>query len=73
VSDPGDQAGLVANTRRLLGDAALRAQMGANGRAYAERAFDIDAIAERFEQLLTRAARPRQVETLSQAQVEPAS
>lgn len=73
VSEPGDQVGLVANARRLLGDAALRAQMGANGRAYAERAFDIDAIVGRFEQLLMRAAQPRQVETLSQALAEPAS
>lgn len=58
VSEPGDEATLVANARRLLEDAGLREQMGRNGRHYAERAFDIDAIADRFAELLAD-ARPR--------------
>ncbi|WP_423141000.1 glycosyltransferase family 4 protein [Parablastomonas sp. CN1-191] len=58
------EAGLVCagNTReflaladRLANDAALRQGMGANGRAYAERAFAIDAIADRFEDIIARA------------------
>jgi hypothetical protein len=48
----------VANARRLLENAGLREQMGRNGRLYAERAFDIDAIADRFAELLAD-ARPK--------------
>ena len=50
--EPDDAEGLIAGARRLLEDDALRAQLGANGRAYAERTFDIAAIGDRFEEVL---------------------
>jgi glycosyltransferase involved in cell wall biosynthesis len=37
---PGDEAGLAACIARLAGSAALRARLGASGRACAERRFD---------------------------------
>ena len=52
---PGDAPALVEAARRLVDDSALRARLGANARAYAEHAFDIDAIAARFEAVLVRA------------------
>ncbi|MBJ6989213.1 glycosyltransferase family 4 protein [Devosia sp. MC521] len=52
VSEPGDLEALVTNASRLLEDVALRKRMGENGRRFAERAFDIDNIADRFEGLL---------------------
>ncbi|MFO1248248.1 MAG: glycosyltransferase family 4 protein [Alphaproteobacteria bacterium] len=48
VVEPDDQAGFIARLDRLLDDAVLRTQMGANGRAYAEEKFDIAKIAPRF-------------------------
>jgi glycosyltransferase involved in cell wall biosynthesis len=50
--DPDDAEGLVEGARRLLGDAKLREKLGAAGRAYAERTFDIEAITDRFESVL---------------------
>jgi putative colanic acid biosynthesis glycosyltransferase WcaI len=47
--EPDDAEGLVDGGRRLLGDPQLRERLGAAGRAYAERTFDIGAIADRFE------------------------
>jgi glycosyltransferase involved in cell wall biosynthesis len=52
VVAPHDQAGFVDACRRLLDDAARRHAMGANGRAYAERAFAVGPIADRFLALL---------------------
>lgn len=49
VADPGDETAFVSSMRRLIEDAALRDALGANGRAYAERAFSIDRITDRFE------------------------
>ncbi len=49
---PGDAEGFVAGARRLRGDPALRARLGAAGRAYAERTFDIERIGPRFLALL---------------------
>jgi colanic acid biosynthesis glycosyl transferase WcaI len=51
VVAPGDTAGLIDAARRLLDDPALRDRLGRNGRAYAERTFDIAAITDRFEAL----------------------
>ena len=39
--EPDDAGGLVEGARRLLADDELRARLGADGRAYAERTFDI--------------------------------
>jgi colanic acid biosynthesis glycosyl transferase WcaI len=52
VNAPARRDEMVANVRSLLADPARRAAMGANARAYAERAFDIEAIADRFERVL---------------------
>ncbi len=51
VVPPGPPDAFTAAARTLLADADLRARMGDAGRAYAERAFDIGAIADRFEAL----------------------
>jgi glycosyltransferase involved in cell wall biosynthesis len=52
VVDPSDQAGFVAAARRLRDDPQLRAELGANGRAYAERMFDMQGITDKFESVL---------------------
>ena len=51
---PDDVDGFVAGGLRLLDNAGTRHAMGAAARAYAERAFAIDAITDRFEALLRR-------------------
>lgn len=53
VVEPSDAAGFIAAARRLRDDPRLRAQLGANGRAYAERTFDIGKITDKFESVLT--------------------
>lgn len=59
VADPGDVEAFLDGAERLRRDAGLRRACAAGGRAYAERAFAIDAIAARFEEVLAAAARPR--------------
>lgn len=51
VVNPSDTAGFVAAARRLY-DPQLRAELGANGRAYAERTFDIGHITDQFERVM---------------------
>jgi glycosyltransferase involved in cell wall biosynthesis len=56
----GDRAALVEQVRRLHVDASLRAKHGAAARAYAERWFDIETVAERYDEIydeLTEATR----------------
>ena len=53
VSSPGEVNQLVAQARELAGDPALRRRMGANGRAYALKHFDIRTIGDSFERVLT--------------------
>ena len=48
VVPPQDRETWIAAARRLIQDKALRVQMGANGRAYAEAHFDIQKIAAQF-------------------------
>lgn len=56
---PADTKAWLDAAEVLVDDAELRQSSGERGRAYAERAFDIDAIAGRFEDLIRRAeARP---------------
>lgn len=55
VVAPHDMEGFVAAARSLIGDPARRAALGAGGRAYAERTFDIRRIGERFEAVLAAA------------------
>ena len=47
VVPPGDRAAFVAAAERLAADASLRARLGRNGLAYADRSFDIAAVARR--------------------------
>ncbi len=54
---PGDSAAFLAAAERLLEDEALRSELGRRGRAYAETTFEIDAVADRFEDVLERATR----------------
>lgn len=55
VVPPGDVRALLDAAEALLGDADRRRELSQHGRAYAETAFDIDAIAARFEEVLERA------------------
>lgn len=49
---PGDTDGFIAAAAKLAGDDEMRDAMGAAGRAYAERAFDVRRIAPRFRAFL---------------------
>lgn len=55
VADPGDLAGLMPEVQALLADPDMRAELGRNGRAYAEKVFDIEPIAARFERVIAAA------------------
>lgn len=52
VTPPDDAGGFVAAAETLLSDAALRETLGRNARAYAERTFAIERIADAFERVL---------------------
>ena len=54
---PDDPAGLAAGIGRLLGDARLRAEIGANGRRRVEERYDLRVLAVRLEHLYRSAAR----------------
>jgi glycosyltransferase involved in cell wall biosynthesis len=56
VAAPGDLPGFLAAAETLLAEPERRAAAGAAARAYAERTFDIAAIAGRFEAVLAEAA-----------------
>ena len=51
--DPSDETAFVEAVRTILSDAAQAFAMGRAARAYAEVAFPIDAIADRFEAILS--------------------
>jgi glycosyltransferase involved in cell wall biosynthesis len=55
VVPAGDRAGFVAAAERLAGDPALRAALGRNALAYADRSFDIGAVARRIAGISTAA------------------
>ncbi|MFL5958789.1 MAG: glycosyltransferase family 4 protein [Gaiellaceae bacterium] len=57
VVEPGDDPSFLDAAQRMLDDPAVRAEMGQRARAYAEKAFDPDAVAERFEEVLEGATR----------------
>jgi glycosyltransferase involved in cell wall biosynthesis len=61
---PTDEAGFVKSGRALYNDAGVRERMGVNARAYAERAFNIDAISDRFERVFKQAAKTSKPGTL---------
>jgi glycosyltransferase involved in cell wall biosynthesis len=52
VVSPTDNNGFADAAERLQADAALRRRLAANGRAYAERTFQIDGIVDRFEDVV---------------------
>jgi glycosyltransferase involved in cell wall biosynthesis len=58
VVEPGDRAGFVRAASALWADEAGRREMGARGRAYAERTYDVERVADRFEEVME-AARAR--------------
>ena len=62
VVDPSDEAGFLAAARRLRDDPQLRASLGANGRDYAERTFDMKRITDKFERVLLGSADRERVE-----------
>ncbi|QCQ20843.1 glycosyltransferase family 4 protein [Desulfoglaeba alkanexedens] len=57
VAAPGDGEAFIDGARRLWRDADLRQKMAANGRRYAEKTFDIERIADRFEGIIQGAKR----------------
>ena len=50
---PDDVPSLLNAAERLLSDPEVRNRLGFNARAYAEKRFDIDRLARRFERILT--------------------
>jgi glycosyltransferase involved in cell wall biosynthesis len=52
VGDPGDSQAFVQGARQLWQDQELRERMAENGRKYAEERFDIEKIADRFEEII---------------------
>jgi glycosyltransferase involved in cell wall biosynthesis len=57
VVRPGDASVFLGAVERLLEDEGLREELGTRGRAYAERAFNVDSVARRFEEVLERVGR----------------
>jgi glycosyltransferase involved in cell wall biosynthesis len=54
VIRPGETPAFLAAAETLLDDEALRTELAARARAYAETAFDLDSVAGRFEEVLER-------------------
>jgi glycosyltransferase involved in cell wall biosynthesis len=52
VVDPGDRTGFIEAGRAMLSDPTARQTAGRAARAYADSAFDIDTIADRFEAIV---------------------
>ena len=63
VVEPGSREAFAAAGLRMMADAAGRSAMGARGRAHAERAYDVERVADRFEEVMAaaRAAEGRAV------------
>ena len=59
VAAPGDAEAFAEAVLALLQDDERRRAMGAAGRAYAERAFDLGTIADQFEEVLQDVVRRR--------------
>lgn len=59
LAPPGDHAAFMTFARRLRGDPAEVGRLAGNGRAHAERTFDIDVIGARFLQAFESAAATR--------------
>lgn len=52
VVEPDDGVGFLEAAERMRNNIEMRTEMGKNARAFAERTFDIDKIADEFEQVL---------------------
>jgi glycosyltransferase involved in cell wall biosynthesis len=59
VVPPGDTPAFLSAAETLLDEPSRRVELGGRARAYAEAAFDIDAVAGRFEAVLDGAAAAR--------------
>lgn len=59
ATPPGDAEAFADAALSLLSDDARRSAMGRAGRAYAERAFSLDRVADKFEQVLENAVAHR--------------
>jgi colanic acid biosynthesis glycosyl transferase WcaI len=57
TSPPQNVDQFIANAKRLFEDPALRTELGANSRKYAEEKFDIEKITDRFEVVFENARR----------------
>jgi colanic acid biosynthesis glycosyl transferase WcaI len=57
VVEPGNGASFAAAGLGLMADADGRRRMGERGRAYAERAYDVERVADRFEEVMAAAVR----------------
>ena len=53
VVAPDDTEGFPSAAAKLRAGPQLRAELGANGKAYAERTFNLDRIADAFEEALS--------------------
>lgn len=62
---PDDVDGFVLAGLQMLGDQVKRDAYAANGRAYAERTFDIDSITDRFEEIIHRTGSTRRTRVMS--------
>jgi glycosyltransferase involved in cell wall biosynthesis len=54
VVESDDETGFIAAAAQLRADPDLRRKFGANGRAYAERTFNMTEITNKFESVLVR-------------------
>jgi len=59
VTSPMDDAAFLNAARTLFTDAELRLRLGKSARSYAERTFDIEAIADKFSQVFENAVAVR--------------
>jgi glycosyltransferase involved in cell wall biosynthesis len=57
VVDPNDPSGWITAASTLISEVNLRGQLGSNARCYAERTFDVERIADKFESVLFSAYR----------------
>ncbi len=76
VVSSDDASGIVEAAERYLADRAMVAECGRNGRAYAERTFSIDAIADKFLAVMEKReplAAGRDLQPVTMAASEPGS
>jgi glycosyltransferase involved in cell wall biosynthesis len=70
VTDPDDDDAFAAAVLELLADPERREKAGRSARAFAERAFDIGPIADRFEDVIDHARHPRRRALVAEAAVD---